>query len=42
MSQIARDRDTAAQFGVKYALEPFGASLNSVDPDIIGADDAEV
>ena len=42
VSQIARDRDTAEQFGVKYALEPFGATLNSVNPDIIGEDDADV
>jgi capsid protein len=42
VSQIARDRDTAEQFGVKYALEPFGANLNAIDPDIIGEDDAEV
>jgi hypothetical protein len=35
VSQIARDRDVADQFGVRYALEPFGASLNSINPDII-------
>ena len=35
VSQIARDRDIAAQFGVRYALEPFGANLNSINPDII-------
>lgn len=42
VSQIARDKDTAEQFGIKYALEPFGANFNAVNPDIIGEDDAEV
>ena len=42
VSQIARDRDIAEQFGVRYALEPFGVTLNSVNPDIIEDDDAEV
>ena len=42
VSQIAKDREVADQFGVRYALEPFGASLNSINPDIIEADDAEV
>ena len=42
VSQIARDRDIAAQFGVRYALEPFGANLNSINPDIIEDDDAQI
>jgi len=42
VSQIARDKDIAEQYGIGYALEPYGASFNSVDPDIIGDDDAEV
>tara|TARA_R110000796_G_scaffold249361_1_gene377056 strand:+ start:2843 stop:4339 length:1497 start_codon:yes stop_codon:yes gene_type:complete len=35
VSQIAKDKEIAEQFGVRYALEPFGASLNSINPDII-------
>ena len=42
VSQIARDRDIADQYGVNYALEPYGADFNSINPDIIGEDDAEV
>lgn len=42
VSQIAKDREVADQFGVRYALEPFGATLNAVNPDIIEDDDAEV
>lgn len=42
VSQIARDRDVADQFDVRYALEPFGANMNAVDPDIVEEDDAEV
>lgn len=41
-AQIARDRQLAEQFGVKYALEPYGADKASIMPDIIGEDDAEV
>lgn len=42
VSQIARDKDVAEQYGISYALEPYGANLNAVDPVIIGDDDAEV
>jgi capsid protein len=42
VSQIARDKDVAEQYGIAYALEPYGANLNAVDPVIIGDDDAEV
>jgi len=42
VSQIARDRDIAEQYGVNYALEPYGANFNSINPDIVGDDDAEV
>jgi lambda family phage portal protein len=37
VSQIARDRDIAAQFDVKYALEPYGANMTPITPD--GFDD---
>lgn len=40
MSQIARDRDLAEQFGVKYALEPYGATQVGIVPDIT-SDDGE-
>ena len=32
VSQIARDRDIAEQFGVKYALEPYGANMSPIAP----------
>jgi len=37
VSQIARDRDIAEQFGVKYALEPYGANMTPIAPE--GFDD---
>jgi lambda family phage portal protein len=40
MSQIARDRDLAEQFDVKYALEPYGATQVGIVPDIT-SDDGE-
>ncbi|MFZ9066266.1 MAG: phage portal protein [bacterium] len=36
MSQIQRDRLLAEQFGIKYALEPYGASFTPVIPDVSG------
>lgn len=33
MSQIARDRQLAEQFDVKYAFEPFGANMAPVAPE---------
>jgi len=33
MSQIARDKDLAEQFGVSYAYEPYGANLSPVSPE---------
>ena len=38
LSQIARDRDLMEQFGVQYALEPYGATQFPVDPEIHGDD----
>ena len=40
MSQIAKDRDLAAQFGIKYALEPYGATQVGIIPDVTGDEDA--
>jgi len=34
MSQISRDRELAKQFDVKYALEPYGAQMMAVPPDV--------
>jgi len=45
MSQIARDKLLAEQFGIKYALEPYAATQVGVIPDITsddGENDAEV
>jgi len=39
MSQIARDKELAAQFGVAFAYEPYGATLSPVPPD--GYDNGE-
>lgn len=33
MAQIARDRDMAEQFDIKYALEPYNANMTAVDPE---------
>lgn len=41
-SQIQRDKALAEQFGVKFALEPYGATQVGIVPDVIGDDDAEV
>jgi lambda family phage portal protein len=39
LSQIARDKELAAQFGVAFAYEPYGATLSPVPPE--GYDDGE-
>ena len=39
MSQIARDKELAAQFGVAFAYEPYGATLSPVPPE--GYDNGE-
>lgn len=41
-AQIQRDKLLAEQFGVKYALEPYGATQVGIVPDVTGEDDAEV
>jgi lambda family phage portal protein len=40
MAQLQRDKALAAQFGIQYALEPYGASFNSIDPVVFGDEDA--
>jgi lambda family phage portal protein len=40
MAQIQRDKALAEQFGIKYALEPYGASFSQIEPDVYGGDDA--
>jgi capsid protein len=39
-AQIARDKQTASDFGLSLAFEPFGAQKLPVQPDVTGADDA--
>lgn len=39
-AQIARDKQTASDFGLTMAFEPFGAQKLPVQPDVTGADDA--
>tara|TARA_R100000951_G_scaffold115394_2_gene123346 strand:- start:2 stop:1489 length:1488 start_codon:yes stop_codon:yes gene_type:complete len=42
LAEIQRDRDLMTQFGIKYALEPYGATQMSIDPDIVGDDDGKI
>jgi lambda family phage portal protein len=39
LSQIARDKSLMEQFGVQYALEPYGANTLPVEPDLTGGED---
>ena len=39
LAQIARDRDLAAQFGITYALQPFGVQKMPVDADGVEGDE---
>ena len=41
-AQIQRDKALAEQFGVQFALEPYGSAKAQVDAEIIGDDDGEV
>lgn len=41
-AQIQRDKALAEQFGVKFALEPYGSEKSQVDAEIVGDDDGEV
>lgn len=41
-AQIQRDKLLAEQFGVKFALEPYGATQVGIVPDVTGDEDAEV
>lgn len=42
LAEIQRDRNLMTQFGIKYALEPYGATQMSIDPDVIGDDDGTI
>lgn len=41
LSKIQRDKALMQQFGVKYALEPYAAEFNSVQPDGISEDTSD-
>ena len=41
-AQIKRDKMLAEQFGVNYALEPYGADKINVMPDAVEENDAEL
>jgi capsid protein len=41
-AQIQRDKALAEQFGIRYALEPYGATQVGIVPDVVGDEDAEV
>jgi len=34
MAQIQKDKELAAQFGVSYALEPYGANFSPIEPEV--------
>lgn len=34
LAQIQKDRELAEQFGVSYALEPYGASFSQIEPEV--------
>jgi lambda family phage portal protein len=42
LAEIQRDKSLMEQFGIKYALEPYGSTQMGIEPDIIGADDGEI
>lgn len=42
LAEIQRDRNLMEQFGIKYALEPYGSTQIGIEPDIVGDDDGEV
>lgn len=42
LAQIQRDKMLMKQFGVEYALEPYGATQVGIEPNITGDDDGEV
>ena len=39
LAEIQRDKSLMEQFGIKYALEPYGATQMGIEPDISGDDD---
>ena len=42
LAEIQRDKSLMEQFGIKYALEPYGSTPMGIEPDITGADDGEI
>lgn len=42
LAEIQRDKGLMEQFGIKYALEPYGSTQMGIEPDITGADDGEI
>jgi capsid protein len=42
LAEIKRDKDLMEQFGITYALEPYGSVQVGIEPDISGADDGEI
>ncbi len=42
LAEIQRDKSLMEQFGIKYALEPYGSTQMGIEPDITGADDGEI
>ena len=42
LAEIQRDKSLMEQFGIKYALEPYGSTQMGIEPDIAGADDGEI
>ncbi len=42
LAEIQRDKSLMEQFGIKYALEPYGSTQMGIEPDITGDDDGEI
>lgn len=42
LAEIQRDKSLMEQFGIKYALEPYGSTQMGIEPDITGDEDGEI
>ena len=42
LAEIQRDKSLMEQFGIKYALEPYGSTQMGIEPDITGDDDGQI
>lgn len=42
LAEIQRDKSLMEQFGIKYALEPYGSTQMGIEPDITGDENGEI